>query len=221
MKRTITSLFILFVIFSTQAQQGITVQEGMVVSARGEASKIGVRIMKQGGNAFDAMIATELALADAYPYAGNISGGGFMVYREANGKTGALDYREKAPMAASKNMYLNAAGNVIPAKSTETALSVGVPGTIAGIFEVHKKFGSLPMKEILKPVIALALKGVVVTEYQEKQINDNKEAIIRINGDKTLYAKSFKKNDTIKYPVLAATAFGGHVSQKQDGYFQF
>src|SRR4030065_2781401 len=111
----------------------------MVVSAREEASKIGVAIMKKGGNAFDAMIATELALAVAYPYAGNIGGGGFMVYRTNDGKTGALDYREKAPQAASKNMYLDENGNIIQGKSTLGAMAVGVPGTVDGLFKVHQK----------------------------------------------------------------------------------
>jgi len=203
MKRIICSF--LLITASTIAQTGLVFRKAMVVSAREEASKIGSDIMKQGGNAFDAMIATELALAVAYPYAGNIGGGGFMVYREANGKTGSLDYREKAPMAASKNMYLDKNGNIIPGRSTETAFAVGIPGTIAGIFEVHKKFGSLPMANILKPVIALAENGVVVTEYQLKQINDHKQAIIRLNGKQNMYAKEYKVGDIIKYPALAQT----------------
>ena len=92
---------------------GLIANKAMVVSARAEASKIGADIMKKGGNAFDAMVATELALAVAYPYAGNIGGGGFMVYRKANGETGTLDYREKAPLAATKDMFLDKEGNVI------------------------------------------------------------------------------------------------------------
>ena len=122
------------------AQQGLIVSKAMVVSAREEASQIGVDIMKKGGNAFDAMVATELALAVAYPYAGNIAGGGFMVYRLNNGETGALDYREKAPLLANKNMYLDKNNEVIPNLSVNGALAVGVPGTIAGIFAVHQKF---------------------------------------------------------------------------------
>ncbi len=203
MKKTILSF--LLITTTTIAQTGLVTRKAMVVSAREEASKIGSDIMKQGGNAFDAMIATELALAVAYPYAGNIGGGGFMVYREANGNAGSLDYREKAPIAASKNMYLDKDGNVIPGKSTETAFAVGIPGTIAGMFEVHKKFGSLPMANILKPVIALAEQGVVVTEYQLKQINDHKQAIIRLNGNQNMYAKAYKVGDIIKYPALAQT----------------
>ena len=145
------------------AQTGLIASKAMVVSAREEASQIGVSIMKQGGNAFDAMVATELALAVAYPYAGNIGGGGFMVYRKANGEIGALDYREKAPLLASKDMYLDKNGTIIPNLSVNGALAIGVPGTIAGIFAVHEKFGKLSIEEIMKPVIDLAKKGIIVT----------------------------------------------------------
>ena len=189
----------------TSKQTGLVVSKAMVVSAREEASKIGAAIMKKGGNAFDAMAATELALAVAYPYAGNIGGGGFMVYRKANGEVGSLDYREKAPLAATKDMFLDKDGNVIKGKSTETALAIGVPGTIAGVFAVHKKLGSLPMSEILKPVIALAEKGVVVTQKQQKQLEAYHDAIVKANGPNTLMAKEFKEKDTIKYPALANT----------------
>ena len=184
---------------------GLVANKAMVVSAREEASKIGVAILKKGGNAFDAMVATELALAVAYPYAGNLGGGGFMVYRKANGEIGSLDYREKAPLAASKNMFLDENGNVIKGKSTETPLAIGVPGTIAGVFAVHKKLGSLPITEILKPVIALAEKGVIVTKRQEARLNDYRAKIIKANGDNTLFANVFKENDIIKYPALANT----------------
>lgn len=189
----------------TTKQTGLVVSKAMVVSAREEASKIGAAIMKKGGNAFDAMAATELALAVAYPYAGNIGGGGFMVYRKANGEVGSLDYREKAPLAATKNMFLDKDGNVIKGKSTETALAIGVPGTVAGVFAVHKKLGSLPMSEILKPVIALAERGVVVTQKQQKQLENYHDAIVKANGPNTLMAKEFKEKDTIKYPALANT----------------
>ena len=188
-----------------QAQTGLIANKAMVVSAREEASKIGVEIMQKGGNAFDAMVATELALAVAYPYAGNLGGGGFMVYRKANGEIGSLDFREKAPLAAHKKMFLDKEGNVIKGKSTESPLAIGVPGTIAGVFAVHKKLGSLPMSEILKPVIALAEKGVIVTRKQERRLNDYREEIIKVNGNQTLFAKPFKEKDTIKYPALAAT----------------
>lgn len=184
---------------------GLVTQKAMVVSAREEASKIGSEIMQKGGNAFDAMVATELALAVAYPQAGNIGGGGFMVFRKANGETGALDYREKAPLSATKDMFLDKNGNVIEGKSTETALAVGIPGTIAGLFEVNKKYGSMPMSEILKPVIALAEKGVVVTTFQAQSLDDYRNTFIKTNGLNSLFSQIYKAGDTIKYPALAAT----------------
>ena len=200
------SLVVLFFLsFFGSAQTGLIADKAMVVSAREEASKIGTAILQKGGNAFDAMVATELALAVAYPYAGNIGGGGFMVYRKANGDTGALDYREKAPLAATKNMFLDKDGKIIKGKSTESPLAIGVPGTIAGVFAVHEKLGSLPMSEIMKPVIELAEKGVIVTKKQEKSLNTYRESIIKTNGNTTKFSTVFKENDTIKYPALAET----------------
>ncbi|WP_119791913.1 gamma-glutamyltransferase [Flavobacterium anhuiense] len=209
--KKITFLIALLYISNSNAQQtapnptGLVVTKAMVVSAREEASKIGSDIMKNGGNAFDAMVGTELALAVAFPFAGNIGGGGFMVYRKANGEVGSLDYREKAPLAATKDMFLDSEGNVIKGKSTQTALAIGVPGTIAGVFAVHKKYGTMPISKILEPVIALAERGVVVTKKQEKSLKDYHESIVKINGENSLLSGSFKENDTIKYPALAKT----------------
>jgi len=190
---------------NTTSARGVIGQKAMVVSARVEASEIGKQILKQGGNAFDAMMATELALAVAYPYAGNIGGGGFMVYRLNNGDIGALDYREKAPAAATTTMYLNSNGDVIPELSTRGALAVGVPGTIAGVFAAHDKFGSLPVKTILQPVIALARRGVIVTQKQEARLNDKRNDFLKTNTDTILLAKQWKVNDSIAYPNLANT----------------
>lgn len=184
---------------------GLITSKAMVVSARKEASKIGNDILKKGGNAFDAMAATELALAVAYPYAGNIGGGGFMVYRNKNGEIGALDYREKAPIAATKKMYLDTNGNVIKHKSTLGAMAVGVPGTIAGVFATHKKFGLLPISDILTPVIALAKKGVIVTKKQAYKIKKHQPSFLKANKDSILFSKNWKENDTIKYNALANT----------------
>ena len=209
MKKTILFIALAFLgcksTEKTVQPTGLVTDKAMVVSAREEASKIGIEIMKKGGNAFDAMVATELALAVSFPFAGNIGGGGFMVYRKANGEIGSLDYREKAPLAASKDMFLDEKGNVIKGKSLETALAIGVPGTIAGIFAVHEKLGSLPIEEILKPVIALAERGVIVTKRQETRLNSYHEAIVKVNGPKSLFSNVFKENDTIKYSALAAT----------------
>lgn len=204
-KITFLCCFISAFSFAQQNPTGLVTSKAMVVSARAEASKIGADIMKRGGNAFDAMVGTELALAVAFPFAGNIGGGGFMVYRKANGEVGSLDYREKAPLAASKDMFLDQDGNVIKGKSTETALAIGVPGTVAGVFAVHRKFGSMLMSEILKPVIALAERGVVVTKKQEKSLTDYRDAIVKVNGPTTLLASAYKENDTIKYTALANT----------------
>lgn len=200
--------FILFILVTVQicfAQQGTIASNGMVVSAREEASTIGIDILKKGGNAFDAMIATHLALAVAYPYAGNISGGGFLVYRENNGKIGSLDFREKAPLKATKNMYLNQNGTVIPNLSTDSALAVGVPGSVAAVFEIHKKFGTLPISELFEPAIQLAKKGIVVTEKELAKLNEYRSKIIELSGNQTLYSKNFKVGDTIKYVALANT----------------
>ena len=188
-----------------QNKTGLVVDHAMVVSAREEASKIGADILKQGGNAFDAMVATEMALAVAYPFAGNLGGGGFMVYRNADGSTGALDYREKAPMAAHKDMYLDEAGNPISDKSRIGSLAVGVPGTVAGIFAVHKKLGSMPMAQLLKPVIELAQRGYVVTKKQAKSLGSYKAILDSVNGKVTLYSLSYTAGDTIKNPALANT----------------
>jgi len=184
---------------------GVLAENGMVVSARKEASEIGIQILEKGGNAFDAMMATELALAVSYPNAGNIGGGGFMVYRKNTAEIGGLDYREKAPLAASRDMYLDSEGNIIKGKSTIGATAVGVPGTVAGVFEAQQKFGKLTVKEILEPVIALAKKGFIVTEMEEKRIKRYQKDFLKVNKDSILFTKGWKENDTIKNFSLATT----------------
>jgi gamma-glutamyltranspeptidase/glutathione hydrolase len=211
MKKVFLPIAISILLFNCKTSEkkekitGLIAEKAMVVSAREEASKIGTDILKKGGNAFDAMVATELALAVAYPYAGNIGGGGFMVYRKNNGEIGALDYREKAPLAASKDMYLDADKNVIKGKSTLGSMAVGIPGTVAGVFETHRKFGSLPMEDILQPVIALAKRGVLVTKKQATRIKSYQTRFLSVNKDSILFNKNWKENDTIKYNALAAT----------------
>lgn len=210
---------------------GLVTENAMVVSAREEASKIGSDILQKGGNAFDAMVATELALAVAYPFAGNVGGGGFMVYRKADGDFGGIDYREKAPMAAHKDMYLDSLGNVIPGMSTVGATAVGVPGTVAGVMAVHEKFGTMPLKELLAPVIALAKKGVVVTQKQEDRLASYRSQFIEVNGDSTFFAHPYKKGDTIKYKALARVMkkiaeegkdgfYKGEVAEKLSAFIQ-
>ena len=186
--------------------KGVLAPHAMVVSAKEEASQIGLAILKKGGNAFDAMIATELALAVAYPNAGNIGGGGFMVYRLGSGERGALDYREKAPAKAHRDMYLDKNGKVIADKSTLGALAVGVPGTIAGIFEVYEKFGSLPIGELIQPAIDLARNGVLITELQANSyMNTNVELIKQANNYVTPFENGWKAGERFKYEELAQT----------------
>lgn len=204
---------------SKPIEQGLVTDKAMVVSAREEASKIGVDILRQGGTVFDAMIATDLALVVAYPYSGNITGGGFMVYRTKDGKTGALDYREKAPIAATRDMYLDENGDVIKDLSTKGALAVGVPGTVAGLFAVHEKFGTLPFKTLIQPAIDLAKKGVIVTKKQEARIAKYEQLLTEVNGKKTLLNKDWKENDTIKHLQLATT-FERIRDHGKDGFYK-
>jgi gamma-glutamyltranspeptidase/glutathione hydrolase len=184
---------------------GLITQNAMVVSAREEASRIGSDILEKGGNAFDAMIATEMALAVCFPYAGNLGGGGFIVYRTQYGELGSFDYREKAPMAASRDMYLDEDGNFMSDKSKIGGLAVGVPGTVAGIFAVHEKLGSLPMEVILQPVIDLARNGYILTEDQAIRLNLYAPEFEVVNGESSIYTVEFKSKALFKNEALAQT----------------
>jgi len=176
-----------------------------VVSARKEASEIGVEIMKKGGNAYDAMIAVHLALAVVHPTAGNIGGGGFFVYYNSDGSSGSLDFREMAPGKAFKDMYLDKNGNVIPDMSTLGGSAVGVPGSISAIFEIHSKFGTFPIEDLFQPAIKLAQEGFIVTKNQSSSLSGKLDDFIKINGKKSLYSKRYYKGDTIKNTKFAET----------------
>ena len=188
---------IILIVFSFFVFSCAEVYQPAVVSARKEATQIGLEIMKKGGNAYDAMIATHLALAVVHPTAGNIGGGGFFVYKDQDGTSGTLDFREMAPGNAFKDMYLDKNGNVIPDMSTLGGAAVGVPGSISAIFEIHSKFGSLPIEELFKPAIDLSKNGYVVTEKQSNSLTGKLEDFIKINGDKSLYSKRYFEGDTI------------------------
>ena len=176
-----------------------------VVSARKEASDIGVEIMKNGGNAFDAMVAVHLALAVTYPIAGNIGGGGFVVYHTSEGESGSLDFREKAPGKAFKDMYLDKNGDIIENMSTLGGAAVGVPGSISGIFEIHSKFGSLPIEDLFQPSIELAKNGFIVTKKQEEALKDKLQDFINVNGNESLFSQNYKQGDTLKNLNLSIT----------------
>ena len=202
---SLTFLLVISSCTNNPTEEGLTAKNGMVVSAREEASKIGVEILKKGGNAFDAMIATDLALAVSFQSAGNIGGGGFMVYRKATGETGALDYREKAPLTASKDMYLDEQGNIIKGMSLAGAMAIGVPGAIAGIFKVHEKFGTLPIETLFQPAIDLANKGIVVTKKQSSRIKMHQRYFQLVNKEKILFQEEISVGDTLRFTNLANT----------------
>ncbi|MFL5771550.1 MAG: gamma-glutamyltransferase [Flavisolibacter sp.] len=180
-------------------------KNGVVVSAHTLASSVGVSVMKKGGNAFDAAIATQLALAVVYPGAGNIGGGGFMVARLAGGQTVALDYRETAPSTAGRDMYLDKSGNVIEGKSINGHLSSGVPGTVAGLFE-SAKYAKLPFTQLIQPAIDLAEKGFILTQNEASAYNRLQEDLKKYNTVPTVFQqRTWKTGDTLVQTDLAKT----------------
>ena len=184
----------------------LTVTHGCVVSAHPLASEVGLAILKRGGNAFDAMIATQLALAVVYANAGNLGGGGFTLARTSKDSLIALDYREMAPSKASRDMYIDSAGNARTDLSQNGHLSAGVPGTVAGLFAEYK-YAKLPFKELIQPAIDLAEKGFVLTKSEAGSYNYNKEDFIKYNTKPTAFVKQteWKEGDTLFQPELAKT----------------
>tara|TARA_Y100001936_G_scaffold248132_1_gene295355 strand:+ start:2410 stop:4107 length:1698 start_codon:yes stop_codon:yes gene_type:complete len=183
-------------------------ENGMVVSQHYLASSVGVQILEDGGNAYDASIAIAFALAVVLPRAGNIGGGGFMVmYDEKSNKTFSIDYREKAPALATKDMYLNDDGTVNKKRAREGILSVGVPGTVYGMWEVHKKFGSLPWKKLLEPAIKLAEEGFIMSPFMVDALNKRYKKLSKYNNFKEIFYKDFpiQMNKRLLQLELAAT----------------
>lgn len=164
--------FVLIVISTASYGQSYG-QNGMVVSDNVLASEVGVEILKKGGNAIDATIATAFALAVTHPQAGNLGGGGFLVFLNSDGEATTIDFRETAPLAASPEMFQDSSGNLIPGANHNGLLSVGVPGTVAGMFYAHKKYGSLPWNELVQPAIRLAQDGFPMTWALYKQAQRN------------------------------------------------
>jgi len=185
---------------------GLVTDSAMVVSAHPLASQIGTEILKKGGNAVDASIAVQFALAVAFPAAGNIGGGGFMLYRSADGKYAALDYREKAPAAATTDMYLDSTGTVIPNLSTDGHLASGIPGSVDGMVEAHRKYGTMPWRDLVQPAIDLALKGVPLTRREAANLNGIQEDLVKYNTSPPAFLlKQWSEGDTIKWTTLAHT----------------
>jgi gamma-glutamyltranspeptidase/glutathione hydrolase len=187
-------------------QKNINCSKGAVVSAHPLASMVGIHILKNGGNAVDAAIATQLALAVVYPGAGNIGGGGFMVAHLKNGQNITLDYREKAPAKASRDMYLDAAGNPIKNLSLDGHLAAGVPGTVAGLF-ASMKYAILPFKTLIQPAIELAEKGFAITAAQAASLNNTKKEFVALNTRAVAFVKEteWKAGDILIQKDLANT----------------
>ena len=205
MKKISILLFAFLVILQVNAQENY--KNGVVVSAHPEASKVGVEILKQGGNAIDASIAVQFALAVVYPNAGNIGGGGFLVYRDNKGNVDALDYREKAPLAAKEDMYWGKDGNAITDLSLYGQLAAGVPGTVDGMVKAHKKYGKLSWKKLVQPAIDLAEKGFPITQMQANELTNKHNDFIKYNANKNaLTSKSYwVKGDLLIQKDLANT----------------
>jgi gamma-glutamyltranspeptidase / glutathione hydrolase len=192
--------------YNYSIQKKSTGSKGAVVSAHPLASKAGLDILRKGGNAIDAAIATQLALAVVYPGAGNIGGGGFLVASLSSGKTLAIDYREKAPAAAHRDMYLDSAGNARTQLSQSGHLASGVPGTIAGLFTSHK-YAKLTFTELIQPAIELAEKGFVITSAEASSLNSTRNAFLQNNTQPCAFVRNnaWKAGDTLVQTDLANT----------------
>jgi len=204
------------------ASAPVVARHALVVSAHPEASRVGRDIMQQGGNAYDAAVAVQFALAVVLPVAGNVGGGGFIVYRDKSGKDGTLDFRETAPAAASRDMYLDASGNIVPGRSTAGALAVGTPGTVAGMAALHQKLGKLPWARLVAPAVRLASRGVALTEKEAAGLNRNQADFTKYNpGSPPVFvrATAWQKGDTLKQPELA-TVLQRIESQGRAGFYQ-
>ena len=209
-------LFLLLILAQTVSAQFTNInivkevkakEKGLVVSAHPLASEAGAQILKKGGNAFDAAIATQFALAVVYPQAGNIGGGGFLVGYTKKGEKIALDYRETAPKNASRDMYLDEKGKANTDLSQNGRLAVGVPGSVSGMFYTHQKFGKLPMSVLIQPAIDLAQKGFALTEREANLLNETREDFLKHNSHPTAFTKDspWKKGDILVQKELAQT----------------
>src|SRR3954453_22169694 len=188
----------------------VAARHGMVAATSGIAAQVGVDIMKKGGNAVDAAVATALAMAVTWPAAGNLGGGGFMLIRMADGTSEAIDYRERAPLAASRDMYLDANGKIIKGASTNGYKAVGVPGTVAGLMLVHKRHRQLKWSELVEPARKLPAEGFVISPFLEGVFRD-KETLKKLEPwaeSRRIFLRNgrfYTMGERFKQPDLAAT----------------
>lgn len=208
-------------IMPRQENEGVVGANGMVVTAHPIASQVGLDILKKGGNAFDAAIAVKYALAVVLPKAGNLGGGGYMVYRTSEGEKGALDFRETAPEAAFRDMFLNENDSVMNRKALYGHLAACTPGTVDGMDQVHQKLASLPFEELIQPAIDLASNGFAVSEYDASTFNDAMEAFREWNDEDMVLIKDsvWKEGEQLVQPDLAATLERIR-DQGRDGFYQ-
>ncbi len=188
--------------------KNIMVDSAAVVSAHPLATQIGIDILKQGGNAVDATIAVQFALAVVYPRAGNIGGGGFMVTRSKDGNYAALDYREKAPLAAYRDMYLDSLGNVVKDLSRLGHLSVGVPGTVAGMIAAHDSLGLIqPFSKLIEPAYLLAKNGFKITKREAERLTDYQDDFLEFNDSAMVFIKKegWKEGELLVQTDLSST----------------
>ena len=181
-------------------------QHAMVASVHDLASRAGVEAMKAGGNAIDAAVATGFVLSVVHPQAGNLGGGGFMLIRMADGKTRFLDFREKAPAAATENMYLDPQGNVIEDMSLVGYKAIGVPGSVAGLAYAQKNYGQLPLAQIMAPAIKLARDGFVLAWEDAEDLKD--KDLAKFPESRRIFQRNgnlFNAGDILKQPELART----------------
>ncbi len=206
---------------NSSVEQPSTFNKAAVVTAHPLASAIGVKILRQGGNAIDAAVAVQFALAVVYPNAGNIGGGGFMLYRDHRGNLDALDFREKAPLKASRDMYLDAQGNVIPELSLYSQLAYGIPGSVAGMWEAHRKYGKLQWKDLVLPAIQLAKTGFKISQRQANEFESHKERFIKLNpaGAAIIKTTAWQTGDLFIQEELAKT-LERIAKEGRDGFYK-
>ena len=214
----IISIFFLYSCNNTDKL--VLADNGMVSSAHPLASQVGVDILKDGGNAFDAAVAVHFALSVVYPNAGNIGGGGFAVYRLNDGTVGSLDFREKAPSSSSRNMYLDENNEVYKNKSKLGHLASGIPGSVDGMVKLHDKFGSIDWKLILEPSIKLSNDGFQLTKKQAISLNVVKESLLKLNDSKIslINDTKWKENDLLIQKNLSKTLKRIQIN-KRDGFY--
>jgi len=190
-------------------EQPLHSQHAIVVSAEPQASEAGLSILHQGGNAVDAAVATAFAISVVEPYAAGIGGGGFLLLSQAKtGEMRALDFRERAPLRATRNMYLDAQGKVRPKASIDGYLAVGVPGTVAGLYQVQHQYGRLPWQTVVTPAIRLAQDGFVVTENFVKIAQGRKQLILNNPGARQVFTRNgtmYQPGDRLVQQDLART----------------